>query len=289
MYSLGTILYCRESMSKQHLSEHRHISFTAHYTGYRWYMMGISHPAFATQKGKLLTTALKPFESWAEHIAGGSIRKTLEQRHVLIDATLEKLLAQHPDLQVIEIATGLSPRGWSFRQKYPNLNYIEVDLPDMAATKTQALADAGQANVEVLAIDLFTPQIQNMFTQCDPNAPLVVISEGLVNYFNKEALHQLWSTLAQYGQAFPQFYYLTDLCPEPVNHPLANLVWKSSQLLRFLSRSAFSFHFVSPQEVENFFIDCGYKNVQIQQPSQTTEQPSPEHLGDFVWVVLAES
>lgn len=34
------------------LSAHRHISFTAHYTGYIWYSMGISHPVFATRKGK---------------------------------------------------------------------------------------------------------------------------------------------------------------------------------------------------------------------------------------------
>ncbi len=29
------------AMSEQQLSEHRHISFTAHYTGYMWYLMGI--------------------------------------------------------------------------------------------------------------------------------------------------------------------------------------------------------------------------------------------------------
>jgi hypothetical protein len=38
----------------QQLSKHRHISFTAHYTGYIWYQMGISHPALATTKGKTL-------------------------------------------------------------------------------------------------------------------------------------------------------------------------------------------------------------------------------------------
>ncbi|TXJ09488.1 MAG: leucine carboxyl methyltransferase [Acinetobacter sp.] len=274
-------------MTQEQLSEHRHISFTAHYTGYMWYVMGISHPAFATSKGKFLTTLLKPLEVWSERVIGGSIRKTLTQRHQMIDMALEKLITQHPDLQVIEIATGLSPRGWSFRQQYPDLRYIEVDLPDMAATKKLALEKAGQPEAEVLAVDLFTPQIQDMFAALAYDAPLVIISEGLVNYFSKDALKTLWTTLAKHGQQFQQFYYLTDICPEPVHHPLAKLVWKSSQLLKFLSRSAFSFHFINPQEVITFVKACGYNHVTIQQPSQTTQNDT-EHLGDFVWFVQAE-
>ena len=50
----------------QHLSKHRHISFTAHYTGYIWYQMGISHEALATSKGKSLAYLVHPLESWAE-------------------------------------------------------------------------------------------------------------------------------------------------------------------------------------------------------------------------------
>lgn len=275
-------------MTQPPLSEHRHISFTAHYTGYMWYVMGISHPAFATRKGKVLTTLLQPLEAGSERVVGGSIRRTLSQRHKMLDDALQNLLDKHPDLQVIEIATGLSPRGWSFRQQYPDLTYIEVDLPDMAHTKKRALSSAGQPDAQVLAIDLFTPQIQTMFDQLKPDAPVAIISEGLVNYFSKEMLKQLWSTLAQYGSTFPQFYYLTDLCPEPVHHPLAKLVWKSSQLLKFLSRSAFSFHFTTPQEVINFVQDCGYQKVTIQQPSQPDQHPSDQHLGDFVWLVQAE-
>ena len=93
--------------------------------------------------------------------------------------------------------------------------------------------------------------------------------------------------MADHGKAFPKFYYLTDLCPEPVNHRFAQVVWKSSQLLRFLSRSAFSFHFTSPPEVKDFFKDCGYEKVYIEQPSQSDKTEVEAHLGDFVWVVQA--
>ena len=93
----------------QDLSEHRHISFTAHYTGYIWYSMGISHPVFATGKGKFLAKILHPLESWAEKHVGGSMRTTLRQRHRIIDNQLTQLIQQQPDLQILEIACGLSP------------------------------------------------------------------------------------------------------------------------------------------------------------------------------------
>ena len=88
------------------LSAHRHISFTAHYTGYIWYSMGISHPVFATRKGKLLAKLVHPLESWAEKHVGGSMRTTLKQRHQMIDNHLSTLIQQHPNLQVLEIASG---------------------------------------------------------------------------------------------------------------------------------------------------------------------------------------
>src|SRR3546814_14200275 len=46
--------------------------------------------------------------------------------------------------QVIEIAAGLSPRGWSFMQRYgERLRYIEPDLPAMAACQRDILTQTG--------------------------------------------------------------------------------------------------------------------------------------------------
>lgn len=269
------------------LSQHRHISFTAHYTGYRWYLQGISHPAFATSKGKFLNTLLHPLENWAEHKLGGSMRTVLEQRHRIIDQQLDQLLERHPDLQVVEIAAGLSPRGWHYRQQVPQLRYIEVDLPDMAASKRTALAQAGQPEAEVLAIDLFTPQLDDLFACLDQERPVVIISEGLVNYFSQHMLHTLWSRLAAHGRQFVQFYYLTDLCPEPVGHRHSKLVTRSGQLLRWMSKSAFAFHFARPAELIAFMQMCGFEQVQVLQPADLSMTDPQQHLGDFVWIVRA--
>jgi O-methyltransferase involved in polyketide biosynthesis len=38
---------------------------------------------------------------------------------------------------------------------------------------------------EILSVDLFTDAFEQAFKVFDPNRPLVVISEGLINYFDK--------------------------------------------------------------------------------------------------------
>lgn len=275
----------------QQLSKHRHISFTAHYTGYIWYQMGISHPALATAKGKTLAALVHPIESWAEKYVGGSMRTTLKQRHSILDSHLKELIEQHPNLQVLEIACGLSPRGWWFRQHYPNITYRELDLPDMAATKQAALQQIESNVDEVLSVDLFTDAFAAAFEVFDPQRPLVIISEGLINYFEKPMLQQLIQSIANYGQNFKELHYLTDIYPEPTQNKLATIIWNSSRLLKWMSRSAFSFHFKNPAEVENFFQEAGFNQVEVLQPKQFFEHThlknKQQHLGDLVWVIQA--
>ncbi|KXZ66478.1 class I SAM-dependent methyltransferase [Acinetobacter venetianus] len=277
----------------QQLSKHRHISFTAHYTGYIWYQMGISHPALATAKGKTLAALVHPIESWAEKYVGGSMRTTLKQRHTMLDHDLQELIQQYPDIQVLEIACGLSPRGWWFRQHYPNITYRELDLPDMAATKQAALQQIEGEVDDVLSVDLFTEAFASAFGIFDPKRPLVIISEGLINYFEKPLLQQLIKSIVTYGQDFKELHYLTDLYPEPTQNKLATIIWNSSRLLKWMSRSAFSFHFKTPAEVESFFYEAGFKQVVIQQPKQFFEQQilenNQQHLGDLVWTIKASN
>lgn len=279
---------------KPSLSKHRHISFTAHYTGYIWYKMGISHQVFATRKGRSLVSLAHPLETWAEKFVGGSMRSTLKQRHQMLDQTLEALIAQYPDLQVLEIACGLSPRGWWFRQQYPNIEFRELDLPNMAAVKQAALKQLDPNSPDVLSVDLFTPDFATVFELFDPKKPLVIISEGLINYFSKALLGELLDALSTHGHEFKQLHYLTDWYPEPTQNKLAAVIWHSSKLLKWVSRSAFSFHFTTPQEIQRFFNQHGFAQVQILQPAQLSQpfnSVNPEqhaHLGDLVWMVHAQ-
>ena len=56
----------------------------------------------------------------------------------------------------------------------------------MARIKTNALQQIDQDAPEVLSADIFSAELANIFKVFDPQQPLVIISEGLINYFDQK-------------------------------------------------------------------------------------------------------
>src|SRR5690242_18701537 len=94
------------------------ISPTAHYTGYVWYAHGQSDDAFATPAGRLMYRALRAPNAAAHAIGLPTLEGMLLARHRLIDLRLTQAIDAGEIAQVIEVAAGLSPRGWRFRKRY---------------------------------------------------------------------------------------------------------------------------------------------------------------------------
>src|SRR5688572_15605351 len=120
------------------------ISPTAHYTGYVWFANGLSHPAFVSREGRLLYSVLRPANAASRAVGGPTLEGMLLARHRVIDHLLEQEIAAGRITQVVEIAAGLSPRGWRFARRHGDrLRYVEADLPEMAARKRDILARVG--------------------------------------------------------------------------------------------------------------------------------------------------
>src|SRR5205807_8353145 len=101
---------------------------------------GLSHPELSTAEGRVLFESLRPMIMVTRQLGGGSLESYLLTRHRAIDVLLEQAIEQHGITQVVEVAAGLSPRGWRFMQRYGNqLTYVEADLPEMAERKRRAL------------------------------------------------------------------------------------------------------------------------------------------------------
>jgi hypothetical protein len=111
------------------------ISPTAHYTSYVWFANGMSHPALTSRLGHVLYRALQPLNGAHDLLTrAGNLESMLLARHRLIDRLLTEAIESERIGQVVEIAAGMSPRGFRFAQRYPGLRYIEADLPVMAGT-----------------------------------------------------------------------------------------------------------------------------------------------------------
>src|SRR6185436_20130763 len=167
------------------------ISPTAHYTGYVWFAHGQSHEAFATSGGRLMYRALRA-PNLLFHYAGlPTLEGMLLARHRLIDLRLSQAIDAGEISQVVEVAAGLSPRGWRFRNRYGDrITYVEADLPGMLANKQSILAELGgetphHRTMEVDALASSGPtSIDAICASLDPKRGTAILTEGLINYFD---------------------------------------------------------------------------------------------------------
>lgn len=269
------------------------ISFTAHYTGYVWQHYGLSEPAFATAQGRTYYQLMRPFEYLARHIIGSDAKTTLLQRHHLLDRELEKHITDHPQTQVLEIACGLSPRGHRFTRKHPQLVYVEADLPGMVTRKRELLHGLGSldakhritvCNILEDGQDSLEAVIAREF---DPGKPLVVITEGLVNYFELPTISAVWQRLASALKKFPQGLYLTDIYPQVGQHRFSGLIHAANQSLRVASRSHFTLHFRNSEVMQQHFNTAGFSTVTIFNPDQENTSAPAARGGAIVRVIRA--
>lgn len=258
-------------MSRAARADSAHITPSAHYTGYVWYRHHLADPAFATSFGRWVHGLLSPI-TWGARVGFGlDIESFLLQRHLLIDARLDAAIGNGTP-QVVEIACGLSPRGRRFCERYPELRYLEADLPPMAARKRLLLHSEGWLNSrhQVRAVDILASEggqgLEALFAGLDRQRPVVVITEGLVNYFELPVIEDFWRRLADQLRAFPAATYLTDLYPDLREHPrYRQLRWGVDLVGRF-TRGNYPLHYRDSAAITDGFNRCGFPRVQVLDP-----------------------
>lgn len=193
------------------------ISPTAHYTGETWVKNGLSHPELATWQGRFFHRTLALPTAAGKAIGGPTLEGLLLARHRIIDAILEQRIEAGVG-QVVEVACGMSPRGWRFSERYGDrLTYVEADLPAMAQRKREALARMGSLDDRHRVVDLDVLReggpgsLECLAEELDPAAGLVIITEGLLTYFDDPTVEALWARLATVLGRFDQGAYLADL------------------------------------------------------------------------------
>jgi len=250
-----------------------HISPSAHYTGYVWYRHRLADPAFVTPFGRFVHKLLWPVTWGARAGFGLDIEAFLLQRHLQIDAQLTEAIERRGVRQVVEIACGLSPRGRRFCSRYPDLQYLEADLPAMAARKRLLLHGEGwlDGRHQVRAVDILAERgnqsLAALLASLDRSQPVVVITEGLVNYFPLELIEGFWSRLATGLSDFPEATYLTELYPDLREHPRYRQLRWGVELIGRLTRGSYPLHYRDHAEIVTGFQRCGFARVQVLDPS----------------------
>lgn len=199
------------------MSSSEAVSPTAHYTGYVWARNGLSHPALETLEGRILFESLRPLMTANALLGRGTLESYLLARHGAIDRLLERAIGDGRVHQVIEVAAGLSPRGWRFVSRHPQLTYVEADLAGMSARKRRALArigsDPGRHRARELDVlrDDGPGSLAAVASELDRDAGLAIITEGLLPYLPTDAVNAIWRRFATTLKGFARGTYISDM------------------------------------------------------------------------------
>jgi O-methyltransferase involved in polyketide biosynthesis len=243
------------------------ISPTAHYTGYVWARNGLSHPELATWQGRALFESVRPSMMLIQVLGGPTLETYLLARHRAIDDLLAQAIEERGATQVIEVACGLSPRGWRFTDRYDELVYVEADLPDMAARKREALERMGPLSERHRVEDLDALRdsgpgsLASLASTLDPDRPLVIVTEGLLSYLEKEPMLAMWRRFAEVLSGFSGGRYLSDLhLSEDAQGPL---VQGFRALLSAFVRGPVELHFEDVNEATAALREVGFSSVEV--------------------------
>jgi O-methyltransferase involved in polyketide biosynthesis len=263
-------------------SDPSRISPTALYTSYVWYANGMSHAVLAPPAGLALHTALRPANLLYDALQRRpNLDLMLLARHRVLDHLLEREIEAGRVRQVVEVAAGLSPRGYRFAQRYreQGLRYLEGDLPESAARKRRLLDQAGLrgANHEVVTINaLLDDGPASLASVCashlEPGAGTAIITEGLLGYFDLESVEAMWRRFATALRALGGGVYLSDLNLGG-DASLAAVVF--NRALSWFARGQVFLHFDGPAQAEGAVLAAGFDEARARVPDEFEEVDVP--------------
>ncbi len=257
------------------------VSPTALYTGTVWLRNGLSHPAFATAAGQALWAGLAGPRRLASAIGAPDLDALLLARHHAIDTLLERAIEGGEVSQVVEIASGLSPRGWRFSTRHPGLTYVETDLPDMAARKERILRDADllRPGHRVRVLDAFATEgpdsLATLVEELGAAQGTAIITEGLINYFPMTNVRTLWNNVGTALRRFPRGLYLSDI---HLDHSPGLTTAVSKALITVFVRGEVYLHFADETEAVEALKASGFDHARLLRPS-SFESPTSDRRG----------
>jgi O-methyltransferase involved in polyketide biosynthesis len=252
------------------------ISLTAHYTAAVWAHNGLSHPELATSTGRLMYWSAQPAMIVAGALGGTRLEDFLLARHLLIDRLLEEAIERGEISQVIEIAAGMSPRGWRFAERHgERLTYIETDLPEMAARKREALERIGSLSPAhpVVELDALSKEgahsLAAVAAGLDRERGLAIVTEGLLPYLDRDTVLALWRRIAGCLSSFSSGTMLSDLHLASENSGLVVAI--GTRALSAFVRGHVGMHFDEEDEAVAALTKAGFTEAILHRGSEISE------------------
>ncbi len=193
---------------------------------------------------------------------GAEIAVLIESRYRSIDKTI----ANFNSKQIIEIASGLLPRGM-IMSKNSEITFIETDLPLMINQKLDLVKTlvSDRPNLHFMPVDIAAKpnQLNDCRQYLDPYKPIVVLSEGLLMYLTHLQKQQVFTNIRELLQEYGGVWITSDfvtvaaikrrklICPA--------LEQISQMVSRLSDRPIGDTYFKDAEEIEEFITNQGFK------------------------------
>jgi O-methyltransferase involved in polyketide biosynthesis len=254
---------------------------------------GLSPPELATVEGRVLYESLRGVMGVSQALGGDSLERYLLARHRSIDRLLEAAIDSGTVSQVIEVACGLSARGLRFARRYGEaVEYIEADLPGMAARKRRALASIGTLGAHHRVVDLDALvddgplSLGALADGLDLDRGLAIVTEGLTGYLDGASLTGMWRRFAQVLHRYPAGRYLSDLhLGEMQDAP----IWAFRLILSAFVRGRVHLHFDDATQARAALLEAGFDSAEIRPAAELAGQAGERAGGQRVHIIEAST
>ena len=212
---------------------------------------------------ELITLIESSSEKDREYFEKAKSSKTtaqLEARFKLIN----KILKEYNPKKILEIAAGLSPRGLAMAEENSDLEYVEVDLPNMAIEKSKILRDLEEKNIgtpknlQVIAGDALDLETLLVATKNIKLGSFAVVNEGLLRYLKFEEKKKVAENVKDLLKRFGGIW----ITPDITTHKAIVSTTKGAEYQRIKDLAGIDIDansFRDEQHAREFFQELGFE------------------------------
>lgn len=183
----------------------------------------------------------------------------IEARYKLID----KFLKEFNITQILELASGFTPRGLNFCLANKDIVYVEVDLPQVIEKKKNILNNIANLpnNLYFVAGNaLNMVDIEKSLKYFDLTKPIVVVNQGLMRYLDFDEKKILAENIFSVVNKNNGLWITCDLTPAKfIVNQSKNIGYNYNiNLTQVTNRNNASFRFKDKEHAEKFLKEIGF-------------------------------
>lgn len=260
------------------------ISITARYTAATWAALGLPFAGrFTDRRGRALYRASELAARLLPRAYGRQlIDGLLVPRHLYMDEWIRSYKIE----QVIEVASGFSPRGLMFAQE--GLHYVEVDRPRIIAQKRARCADVAR-QPEFVAVDATaTDFVDHVSARCKPGLRTALVTEGFSPYFSREGYLAVLKNFRALALRY-HAVYLTDFYRIPRRSGAQRTAFALGNLILKAVADQVYVYIHDQDELRLLFAQAGWQVQEIASPAQDARylRGAKPAVTDGLYVVTA--